>query len=123
MKTFANIKETELVSKINKIVDDIKVATSLTKFSQDIREFNNEIKKPNYLRSNEDKESFINKVKSHNEYTAVTSDKDILVKLIQNDYFEFLLPYALSGNDMVEYTNIELTGLGFYEENKDIISE
>ena len=122
MKTFANIKEDELVLKINKIVDNLTMATSLTKFSQDIREFDNEINKPNYLKNETEKKDFINKIKSHNEYSTVINSKDVLVKLIHNDYFEFLLPYALSNNDMAEYKNIELTGLGFYEENEDIIS-
>lgn len=123
MKTFSNIKESLLVSKISQIVEDTTDAAFLAKFSQDLRKFNNEIKKPNYLRSKEEKEDFIQKIKSHNEYENVIANKDVLVTLIQNNYFEFLLPYALSGNNMEDYKNIELTGLGFYEYNKDIISE
>jgi hypothetical protein len=122
MKTFSNIKESLLVSKISQIVENPTDAAFLAKFSQDLRKFNNEIKKPNYLRSKEEKESFIQKIKLHNEYKNVTANKDVLVTLIQNDYFEFLLPYALSGNNMEDYKNIELTGLGFYEYNQDFIS-
>lgn len=121
MKTFANIKESELVSKINKVVDDLPLASSLTTFSQDIRQWNNAINKPNYRRDENEKKDFIQKVKLHNDYPLVTSNKSILEKLIQNDYFEFLLPYALSNNDMTEYTNIELIGVGFYEDNQGVL--
>ena len=113
MKTFENIEESGHVSKINKVVDNLPLARSLTTFSQDIRQWNNEINKPNYRRDEGEKKDFIPKVKLHNEYPVATSDKSMLENLIQNCYFEFLLPYALSNNDMTEYTNIELMGLGF----------
>ena len=120
---FTKITETEHVFNINKIVDNLPLAMSLARFSIDIKRWNEEIDNPVYLRDENEKREFIKKVKSHKEYSTVTKDKNTLEKLIKNVYFEFLLPYALlCNNEMKEFTNIAIIGLGFYKDNKDLLS-
>jgi len=120
MKTFADINKRDFASQVETILHNSKLTDSFSKFSQDIREFNKITNKPNFLKTEDEKKEFIQKVKSHDDYQVVVADKDILKTLIQNNYFEFILPYALSHNDMKEYENIELIGLGFYEDNQDV---
>ena len=42
--------------------------------------------------------------------------------MINNNYLEFLLPYVME-NEIDIYENIEILGVGFYEDNQDIFSQ
>jgi hypothetical protein len=123
MKTFADISENDFISKIEKITHDHKLAVSFAEFSQDIRKLDQENAKPNFLKTKEEKKDFINKVQSHSEFNVIKENTVILKELINNDFFEFLLPYVIAEQDIDGYKNIELIGLGFYETNQDILSE
>jgi len=123
MKTFADISENDFISKIEKITHDHKLAVSFAEFSQDIRKLDQENDKPNFLKTKEEKKDFINKVQSHSEFNVIKENTVILKELINNDFFEFLLPYVIAEQDIDGYKNIELIGLGFYETNQDILSE
>ena len=123
MKTFTDISENDFISKIEKITHDHKLAVSLAGFSQDIRKLDQENDKPNFLKTKEEKKDFLNKVQSHSEFNVIKENAVILKELINNDFFEFLLPYVIAEQDIDGYKNIELIGLGFYETNQDILSE
>jgi hypothetical protein len=123
MKTFADISKGDFISKIDKIVHDERLSTSLAEFSQKIRAFNQENSKPNFLKSSEEKKEFLNKIKTTEEFNIIKDNPDIAKELVNNDFFEFLLPYVMVTHNIDEYKNVELIGLGFYESNQDILSE
>lgn len=123
MKTFADISKGDFISKIDKIVHDEKLSASLAEFSQKIRAFNQENSKPNFLKSLGEKKEFLDKIKATEEFNIIKDKPDIAKELVNNDFFEFLLPYVMVTHNIDEYKNIELIGLGFYESNQEILSE
>jgi hypothetical protein len=123
MKTFADISKGDFISKIDKIVHDEKLSASLAEFSEKIRAFNQENSKPNFLKSPEEKKDFLNKIKTTEEFNIIKENPDIAKELVNNDFFEFLLPYVMVTHNIDEYKNVELIGLGFYESNQEILSE
>jgi len=123
MTTFADISKGDFISKIDKIVHDEKLSASLAEFSEKIRAFNQENSKPNFLKSPEEKKDFLNKIKTTEEFNIIKENPDIAKELVNNDFFEFLLPYVMVTHNIDEYKNVELIGLGFYESNQEILSE
>lgn len=123
MKTFADISKGDFISKIDKIVHDEKLSASLAEFSQKIRALNQENSKPNFLKSPEEKKEFLNKIKITEEFNIIKENPGIAKELVNNDFFEFLLPYVMVTHNIDEYKNVELIGLGFYESNQEILSE
>ncbi len=119
-----NFCKTDLIAKIDKIINNEKLAASFAEFSVKIRAFNKENTKPNFLKSTEEKKEFLSKIKATEEFQLIKDNPDIVRELVNNVFLEFLLPYILvTHNKIDEYKNFELIGIGFYESNKDILSE
>jgi len=74
-----------------------------------------------YIIEEKKKKEFLNKIKTTEEFNIIKENPGITKKLVNNDFFEFLLPYVMLHN-IDEYKNVELIGLGFYESNQEILS-
>lgn len=120
-KMFREMDEKTFVSRIENIVYDHDLAVKFSKFSHDIIKNNQEVGKPNFLRLKEEKEAFIDKIKHIDTYDEVVKDKGLLKKMIDNNYLEFLLPYIISFKDVTDFDNVEIIGIGFFEDNTEIL--
>ena len=108
MKTFADISKSDFISRIDKIVHNEKLSVSFAEFSQKIRAFNQENSKPNFLKSPEEKKEFLSRIKATEEFNLIKDNPDIIKELVNNDFFEFLLPYVMVTHNIDEYKNVEL---------------
>ena len=77
--------------------------------------------KHSFFRTKEEKGEFIQKIKRIDTYDDVVKDKSLLKKVLDCHYMEFLLPYIISFKDINGFSNVEILGVGFFEDNKEIL--
>jgi|GEM_PF-2755904 len=122
-KGFREIEEKDFQMKIEKLIpEDLKIAKDISDTSISIRKINASFNKANYLRTEVEKKQFINDVKEIDQFCSISGQKDLVKKMIDNGYLEFLLPYALSSENFEEYKNIEIVGIGYYDDNAELFS-
>jgi hypothetical protein len=123
-KGFKEIEERELHQKIEKLVpEDSKAAKDVSDLSIFIRKTDANFNKANYLRTEDEKKQFIQDIKAATQFDSVVKQEHIVKKMIDNGYFEFLLPHALSSGNFDEYKNIEIVGIGYYDDNAELFSQ
>lgn len=120
-KSFKEIEERELQQKIEKLIpEDLKTAKDVSDLSIFIRKTNANFNKANYLRTQEEKKEFIKSIKAITQFDSIAEQKHVVKKMIDNGYPEFLLPYALSSENFDEYKNVEIVGIGYYDDNAEL---
>ena len=121
--SFFKVEKQKFQEKFNKLSDfDEQQLQELSKIALEMYKINNTNGKANFLKSREEKEQFIKNIKNIENFNTLIGQPEVIKKLIGNGYFEFLLPYALSSEDFGEYKNMEILGVGYYDDNLDLLS-
>jgi hypothetical protein len=127
MKTlFKNsIDEKNNILEIDKIILDYDKSKKIFDFFKDLKKLDDISGKANFLKTKNEKQDFIKEVKNLDNYNEIAKDKFLLENMISNNYLEFLLPYFIEDFDLFSsndtYKNVEIIGIGFYENNLDIL--
>lgn len=124
MKTlFKNsIDKKSSILEIDKIIENPEKSNKLFSFLKNIKEMDEKSGKANFFKKKEEKISFVEEIKKLDNYEEIAKDKDLLQKMIHNNYLELLLPYVIE-NSIDTYESIEILGIGFYENNQDIFEQ
>ena len=118
---FADISEDEFISKINSVVQDEELSVKFAQFSKEIRSLSEKSGKSNSLKSYKEKKEYLNDIRKLDVYKSTQLEIENFRKLVDMHYVEFFLPYAMGKGNVDNYKNVELTGLGLYEHNEEVL--